>query len=138
VDWNPEVIGAFTVGAMGAVGILQKYGILKLPIRRNGNDKASGMTIAEIAECERRRIDIGKRLDTIENTQAVNVIRLNNKKERLDKGEKRFGDLQNKLHSIDVTVAKIDTKTTQQYEFMTGTMKDMALTMQLILKKVDQ
>ena len=139
MGWTPELIGGFTVGAMAVAGVLQRFGVLKLPITRNGNGNGNGgMRSAQLADCIRRHEHINHKqeqverdLEIIKNVQAGYKIRLDNKKERLDKGEKRFSGIQTDVQTIKTDVAVIRERIGQQYSQMTETM-------QLILKKIEK
>lgn len=128
MELTPELIGTITASLMAVTATLNKY-TLKLPMTRNGNGK-SGMSKFELSECIRKHDSIDHRIDTLEEKVTRNITRLDNKKERLDKGEKRFSGIQNDVQTIKTDVAVIRERIGQQYTQMTDTM-------QLILKKID-
>jgi len=124
VNLTPEIIGAFTVGAMGVVGVLQRYGILNLPVRRNGNGKAAaGMTLAEITACERRHLRTDQRLDAVENTQSARGVRIQTIREQLDRGTSDFSDIKKDINLIKCDVGIIGERMDQQYNFLTISMR---------------
>ena len=121
MTWTNEMIAAFVLLALAVVGLLQRFGILKLPFSRNNNPKP--------ANCDKRHDKIDAELKTMGEGQIEHKIQIEDIKDRLDKGETRFDKFQEDIGVIKTNVAVIKETMNQQYGFMTDSMK-------LILKKI--
>ena len=116
------MIAAFVLLALAVVGLLQRFGILRLPFSRNNNPKPSN--------CDKLHDKIDKKLTEVGEGQIERKIQIENIKDRLDKGEEKFEKFQEDIGVIKTNVAVIRETMNQQYGFMTDSM-------QLILKKIE-
>lgn len=144
MPWKtPEGITAIvTVSTIVAVGALQKLGALKLPVtRENGNgNRFSGMSISDIEKLEKRCLEyhtpIHNRLNGVDKEAAIHTAKIEDIKDRLDKGEEKFDTIQNKLEDIGKGILLQNIKSERREESLMTTLKEATQTMQEILQRL--
>ena len=115
------MIAAFVLLALAVVGLLQRFGVLRLPFSRNSNPKPTN--------CDNRHDKIDKKLTEVSEGQVERKTQIEGINNRLDKGDLHFDKIQADIGTINTNVAVIKERIEQQYGFMTNSM-------QLILKKI--
>lgn len=131
MNWTPElIVAALTAITAIITAVLHKLKWIKIPIRRNNSNQFSGMSIQQIEDCVHRHEVTDKKIEDMGKVQVRQEVCIENTKDRLNKGEEKFGKFQEDISLIKTNVAVIKETMNQQYGFMTDSMK-------IILKKIE-
>ena len=143
MTWTPEMIygsiGTVGAGLVAIAAALNRFKVVKIPLRRNNGNQSNqfqGMGFSEIEKrCREIHAGVDAKIDTLGKEQSSHEAKIEDIKDRLDKGDNKFDVVLCDIKKISVDIGIMDTKFEMREKSLTDTIKEATQTMQGLLKK---